>query len=308
MFISGSELKDKLKAVLENQDGNLILISAYLKSDTLKALIPFIKNRNTKIFARWQTIDLLRNVSDIDVYNLCKTQGYEFYINPSLHAKMAIINNELAIIGSSNYTPSGTGQGHKNIEWNFVLERQLNPIEFQEIYNSLKFSRKVDDDLFESIVNELESFKLPYEESKAFIKKIPQAPKAIGRSKSGITDLFPPFSSIDTINPENPIHLKYLHSIDIFNPSDFDEIAERIIQSEIGVAINRLILDKIVASNEFPILRWGDVRAAGYDPTVLSENDGLGNLFAWMAIARPNEFEFFSNRPNGTCSIKRIAK
>lgn len=305
MFISGSDLKDKLKVALENQDGDLILISAYLKSDTLKALVPYIKKRNTKIFARWQTIDLLRNVSDLDVYDLCKAQGYEFYINPSLHAKMAIINNELAIIGSSNYTPSGTGQGHKNIEWNFEIERQLEPFEFQEIYNSLKFSKKVDDELFESILDELESFKLPYEESKAYMKNIPQAPKAIGRSKSGITDLFPPFSSIGTINPENPIHLNYLHSIDIFNPSDFDEIAEIIIQSEIGVAITRLILDKNVVSNEFPILRWGDVRAAGYDTTVLSENDGLENLFVWMATARPNEYEFFSNRPNGTCSIKR---
>ena len=115
MLLDQNELIPKIKDIIDENTKEVIISSAYIKTTLLKQLESVLSQKDVSIYVRWEISDLINGASDIDIYELCKTNGWKLFRNNQLHAKFILIDNSLVILGSSNYTLSGTGENKKNI-------------------------------------------------------------------------------------------------------------------------------------------------------------------------------------------------
>ncbi len=161
-LLTTKETQDIIIEEVSHTSGSLQIISAFCKLDTIKNLID--KNVNNevsskKLLVRFRLEDLLTKASDIDLYEYCKSNGWEFYIRFDLHAKTYIFDKKRCVLGSSNLTARGFGLGIVgNVEFSGIFDVDENDIAKIEMLfdNSLK----VDDELFSQLKEEYEKAKL----------------------------------------------------------------------------------------------------------------------------------------------------
>jgi len=80
------------------------LFSAYI---TLPQLKKINKSDHVKeIVVRWEVQDLCMGVSDIELYDYCKTHGITLYRNTRIHLKAIWNNKESVFFGSANFIVS----------------------------------------------------------------------------------------------------------------------------------------------------------------------------------------------------------
>lgn len=160
-LLTTKETQDIIIEEVSRTSGSLQIISAFCKLDTIKNLID--KNVNTevsskKLLVRFRLEDLLTKASDIDLYEYCKSNGWELYIRFDLHAKTYIFDKKRCVLGSSNLTGRGFGLGIVgNVEFSGIFDVDENDIAKIEMLfdNSLK----VDDELFLQLKEEYEKAK-----------------------------------------------------------------------------------------------------------------------------------------------------
>ena len=145
---------------LENEIKNaskIELFSAFIKEDTLKKITKDIsKSTDVKIVARWKYEDLVSKVSDLEVYNLCKSKNWAFGIDLNMHQKVYRFDESTVLLGSNNLTSSGLAlHNNHNIEAGVKLEIKNQEI-FLEYYKNVVW---LDDILFEKLKKEISSFK-----------------------------------------------------------------------------------------------------------------------------------------------------
>lgn len=97
--------------VLENSANSMTrayVASAYVKEASFMSLLSTLdpKVSEKKIFVRWQADDLLAGSSDLSIYELSIRNGWQLFINQSLHAKCYLFDDS-AILGSANLTRNG---------------------------------------------------------------------------------------------------------------------------------------------------------------------------------------------------------
>jgi len=131
-----------------NQDGTLI--SAYIKKSILEEISDHINDQKIRVLARWNLMDLVGGASDIDCYQLAKKQGWDFYIDMHLHAKIYSLPPNGSLIGSANATNAGLGfSASSNHEACTVVDSDKDNSNF--INNMFKQAVKLDDELFSKI-------------------------------------------------------------------------------------------------------------------------------------------------------------
>lgn len=137
---------------------SLTLFSAYIKLDQLRVL-----NQQftiTEIIVRWEIQDLIKGVSDIELYDYCRERDITLYRNTRIHLK-AFWNNENAVLfGSANVT--GRGIGEKGI-FNYELNGIQEEISFEDklyLKQIVKDSQIVDAKLFSKIKKLVDSIEL----------------------------------------------------------------------------------------------------------------------------------------------------
>jgi len=110
MIIGGLAIKNWLTKNAKDSSQRLLIASAYIKVGALKALIEnsCVDALEKKLFVRWELEDLLSGASDLSVYELCVENGWQLYVNNSLHAKAYLFDN-CCLVGSANLTNRGTG-------------------------------------------------------------------------------------------------------------------------------------------------------------------------------------------------------
>jgi hypothetical protein len=300
MLLSGSELRKQIKFLIESSSEEVTIVSAFVKTSIIEELSELLIGRKVTIYVRWKLIDLIRGVSDFEtLYEVCAKQNYKLLYNQRLHAKMIIIDRSKAIIGSSNFTQSGFGGGHDNIEWNMAIH-ELKPVDYQRIITSLSSS-----DLVTPII--LDNFKkaldvLPpildlseIENPRLELHAYPIDYFTVHQMK------LPPFEP-GSFDFENVNHREYLHSLGFITiPSDV-VLVTAIKNSYYGQTILQKLHEQPKGRNGERRLRWGDV---GYeDVNFFSANDGLHNLFLWLSKIDQN-YSFYRNPnyPKGTCSL-----
>ena len=124
MIIKSNELIEKIIEQVKEESNSIIIVSAFCKLEALRFIEsninPDIKEK--KILLRWRLEDIKAKATDIEIYNFCKENGWELYINFDIHAIIYMFNRMKCIIGSSNITVSGMNlYGQGNIEVNTLV-------------------------------------------------------------------------------------------------------------------------------------------------------------------------------------------
>lgn len=106
---------------------NLTIYSAFIKNDFLKEILKHADGRIKQIIVRWQADDLIKGVSDLDVFNTCMQNDITLYRNTSLHAKCIVNEKGDCILGSSNYTNNGMLKSEAS---NWEINTKVQQIDF----------------------------------------------------------------------------------------------------------------------------------------------------------------------------------
>jgi len=86
----------------------IIIISAYIKNQGLLWLKNFVnKDTRVTVICRWSENDLLQGSSDLEIYEFCKENNWNFKILNNLHAKVICLDRKKLFIGSQNLTSRG---------------------------------------------------------------------------------------------------------------------------------------------------------------------------------------------------------
>lgn len=160
-LLTTEETKEKIIEEVNHARDSLQIISAFCKLDTVKNLID--KNihygiNSKKLLVRFRLEDILSGASDIELYEYCKQNGWDFYIRFDLHAKTYIFDKKRCIIGSSNLTGRGLEFGITgNYELSDFVEIDTSDVDKIDILfdNSLM----VDDELYVKLKEEFEKAK-----------------------------------------------------------------------------------------------------------------------------------------------------
>jgi hypothetical protein len=107
-----------LELELSNTKRQLIIISAFVKTEAIKRIDQYINGNIEKILlVRFRKMDLISNATDLDLFDYCKDNGWKIYFHLDLHSKIFVFDKQRFFIGSSNVTLSGLGiSDNPNIE------------------------------------------------------------------------------------------------------------------------------------------------------------------------------------------------
>ncbi len=149
-------LVKKIEDNLEKGCENLSIITAFCKLDTLRYIDSFTSKVTTKkIIVRFRLDDLISGATDKEIYDYCKQNNWEIYINLDLHAKVYILD-DVCFIGSANATNSGLNINKLgNIE--ISKEFEVTDEEKKQLNKIFSGSKKLNDDLYSKMVLQLES-------------------------------------------------------------------------------------------------------------------------------------------------------
>ncbi len=110
-------LGSRLTEILGKARDRVIIISAFIGSDTLNALLGACSGNVSKaVYVRWRMDDILSQATDSEIFSVAQSYGAKLYCHHKLHAKAYIADN-IAVVGSANATNPGLGYAmNSNIE------------------------------------------------------------------------------------------------------------------------------------------------------------------------------------------------
>lgn len=314
MLLDQNVLLDHVKHECSEDTKEIILCSAFLKKNVLEELEDVLNLANkVQVYVRWQELDLLSKVSDLDIYEVCKKNGWELFYNKKLHAKFFLIDEKSMFLGSSNYTLSGTGRGNKNIEWN--KSTQIDEYEAIDLKKSISLSIPVTDDLFRNLKDKIDQLE-------PLAKQIEEVQTTDTKPLYNFNfDWLPPFSPKDLFTlPLNSTTIEYLRKFGITTIDHLNTFEEFVFNNPVTDLIRNY------HSTVDSTARWGSIRdeikkedylfeLCGNKASILEEelytNNRLYHLFCWLAEFDDN-LELYMNPRyledprRGTCSINDV--
>lgn len=97
---NGIDLQLKLSEYISHSE-NLFIFSAYIKLETIKALLDGQTNVKA-VFVRWETKDLILGSSDLEIYPYLKAKGITLFRNYRLHLKAYLDDYKKCFLTSAN--------------------------------------------------------------------------------------------------------------------------------------------------------------------------------------------------------------
>ena len=94
---------------LRDAKDQVIIFTAYIKIIGVEWLEKQLTNKNVKciLVSRLEKNDLAQGSSDLECYEVCKKNNWQFKILNDLHAKLMLVDNKSLFIGSPNLTGKG---------------------------------------------------------------------------------------------------------------------------------------------------------------------------------------------------------
>lgn len=157
-ILTSEEFRSEAENLLLTTQASLTIFSGFIKSSAVAWLKDHVKDSvEVSIIGRFSASDLIGGASDLDIYSTCKEQGWKVGILNNLHSKVFIFDNEHLMLGSANLTMRGLSlEGYGNIE----LGTKLVPTDNDQkrIDDMKKDIIWIDDELYESMQSEINSF------------------------------------------------------------------------------------------------------------------------------------------------------
>jgi len=148
--ILGTEaFRNLLGQSLNNAKEEIIILSAFVKIKGVNWLVDKISRKkiNCTIISKWDQNDIAQGASDLECYEICKKEGWQFKVLKNLHAKIILIDTKELFIGSPNLTAKGMSLTPvPNKEMGVKLEANQNDI--QIINNLVEESILINDKIY----------------------------------------------------------------------------------------------------------------------------------------------------------------
>tara|TARA_B100000315_G_scaffold260324_1_gene320865 strand:- start:2449 stop:3435 length:987 start_codon:yes stop_codon:yes gene_type:complete len=128
------------------------IIAPFIKREALQQLLNHCEDTSQlKVIVRWDTADVVNQVSDLEIYEDLKGQGIPLYRNHSIHLKMLVFDQNWAFHTSGNITKKGLGLvDNPNIEVGAQI--RLEDKDWIEIQKLLESSIRIDEEIYKKFV------------------------------------------------------------------------------------------------------------------------------------------------------------
>lgn len=150
-----SELFRILEQLSSKETEELVLVSPYISTGTLRDLSSSIKAKSVKILTSWNESNLIQGSSSLDLFPLCANNGWELRILNSLHAKIYATPTDEMWVGSANLTASGLGTSSKPNE-EVLTKVSANESDWIYLNSLLSMGRLVDHTLHQAYTEWIE--------------------------------------------------------------------------------------------------------------------------------------------------------
>ena len=133
---------------------NVILFSPYIQSNALSTINSSLNIKT--IVVAWHKEDLIKGVSDLELYDYCVDNRIELYRNPQIHLKVLWDFKDEIILGSANITHKGLGLADNS---NLELSARISEVDDETrdyLLAILANSTLITEDVFNSIKLQLE--------------------------------------------------------------------------------------------------------------------------------------------------------
>jgi hypothetical protein len=144
-----SPILSNLSQNLGNGESLTTIIAPFMKADALSKILELPRTKELAVIARWHPEEILRGVSDLEIYPLLKKRGIPLYIHDSIHLKLFLFDSDRAFCSSANVTSMGLGLRHPgNLEAGALVPLQLE--DFLALKGLRDASRLVTDEIYEA--------------------------------------------------------------------------------------------------------------------------------------------------------------
>lgn len=135
-LLKNKEFADAVKLTLQEATGEVLLISAFLRSEVLEWVASLLtKDIKVTVISRWKKLDILTGASDLRSFDIARENGWKFYIDLDLHAKALLCDRSKLFIGSANFTGRGTHLfGSGNNELNISVDATAREVDKVQSY------------------------------------------------------------------------------------------------------------------------------------------------------------------------------
>ncbi len=147
---------------------SIIFFTAFIKSEPIHWLSQMVpEDCAVSIVARFQPNDLNVGASDLEVYKKCSELGWKFGFIKNLHSKVYIFNDDVALLGSANFTSSGLNlDGYGNIEMGTQVKLSAeDKAKIQSLYSEVTW---MNDEMYEQMKKELDAHQIIEKKPKPF--------------------------------------------------------------------------------------------------------------------------------------------
>lgn len=295
MLFSELELRGELAKAISQSSSSVLIVSAYIKKNTLEWLKDNsdLSEKKVTVVARWRAADLISGASDIEIYELCKDNGWQLKVDERLHSKLYLLDNSTAYLGSANLTNSGFGLSNKS---NFELSTKitLDELDINKVSKYVESCVVVTDALYQDMKNFIESIPPSLKDNYIWPSNIKNCLESREVSYLWVDDLF--FS-----NPISKDKSKedYEHDLSLLGISQKDLVNK--------TELSNIFLETRVAKwlvsqlreTEGRSLRFGEIshkmhNALLNDPKPYRKQvkDFQSNLYSWIKFLEVPEFSF----------------
>ena len=157
--INSEPLIDSIKSYFDSSEGPLYIMVPFISNDVLMRLLESKMDTEVCIVTSWRADHLKSGVSSLDLYPLCRKNGWTLYVNSKLHCKIYSDSFNSCIITSANCTNRALTMYDGNIEClAFVNELDVgNRIELNRIISE---SILVEDRVYKQYVSWYQGLKI----------------------------------------------------------------------------------------------------------------------------------------------------
>ena len=118
--------RDAIIDAFENTEHRIRIISPFIQESMTRYLVDSMnKGINAQLITRFYREDFIKSVSSLTALKGLQKSGVDIYALKDLHAKLYLFDDNVAIIGSANFTGGGFGN---NIELSLYIEDECDLI------------------------------------------------------------------------------------------------------------------------------------------------------------------------------------
>lgn len=154
------EVQQKIAQEVSSATTHLQIVSAFCKVEAVEFVDRHINTslQTKKLMVRFLLSDILSGASDFNLYEYCKSHGWQMYVRFDLHAKTYIFDRKRCILGSANLTNRGLGLSfHGNYELSSFAD--VDDVDLRKIDILFDNAILMTDELYETMKSEYQEAK-----------------------------------------------------------------------------------------------------------------------------------------------------